>query len=138
MRITVETRIQAPIDAIWSAWNTPEDIMQWNTASEDWHTTRSEVDLRVGGKFVSRMEAKNGSMGFDFSGSYTNVTPNKRIDYRMDDDREATIEFIEDGDTVIVRESFDAEDQSSIDMQRDGWKAILDNFARHVAVSLSK
>lgn len=138
MRITVETRIQAPIDAIWSAWSTPEDIMQWNTPSEDWHTTRSEVDLRVGGKFVSRMEAKNGSMGFDFSGSYTLVEPQQRIEYRLDDDREATIEFIEDADTVIVREIFDAEDQNPIDMQRDGWQAILDNFARHVAVSMSK
>lgn len=133
MKITVETHIKAPLEAVWQAWNSPEDIMRWNTASQDWHTTRAEVDLRTGGNFTSRMEAKDGSLGFDFSGTYTVVEPHQRIEYRMDDDREVVVEFEDNGGHVIVRETFDAEKQNSIDMQREGWQAILDNFARHVS-----
>lgn len=132
MKITIETCIKAPVERVWQAWNTPEDILQWNAASEDWHTTRAEVDLRVGGNFSSRMEAKDESVGFDFTGTYTLVEPHKHIEYRMEDGREVSVLFETDGDQVTVRETFDAEDQNSVDMQRDGWQAILDNFARHV------
>lgn len=131
MKITVERLVKAPIDAVWKAYNTPEDIMAWNAASDDWHTTSSKVDLRPGGEFSSRMEAKDGSFGFDFAGTYTTVEYGKLIGYSMGD-REALVEFDEQNDGVLVRVIFDAEGQNPIDMQRDGWQAILDNFGRHV------
>lgn len=132
MKITVETFVKADPRTVWDAWNTPEDIEQWNAASDDWHTTRSTVDLREGGTFTSRMEAKDGSVGFDFEGTYTRVVPEQAIEYRMSDGRAVTIEFIEREGGVLVRETFDAEDQNSEELQRQGWQAILDNFGRHV------
>lgn len=132
MKITVETTVQAPLEAVWQAWNNPEDIVQWNAASDDWHTTRATVDLREGGQFTSRMEAKDGSAGFDFAGTYTRIVPQERIEYVMDDGREVVIEFQAGADGVKVRESFDAENTNSAELQRMGWQAILDNFARHV------
>lgn len=135
MKITVETLVNAPPARVWDAWNSPEDIKQWNTAQDDWHTTRSTVDLREGGKFTSRMEAKDGSAGFDFEGTYSRVIPQKRIEYRMSDGREVQVEFVEREGGVLVRETFDAETENSPELQRGGWQAILDNFARHVAGS---
>ena len=132
MKITVETRVKAGLGAVWSAWNSPDDIKRWNAASDDWHTTQSSVDLRQGGKFSSRMEAKDGSAGFDFEGTYTRVVPRKLIEYRMSDGREVKVEFAEAGGAVVVKETFDAESQNPPDMQRQGWQAILDSFARHV------
>ena len=132
MKITIETPIQAPIDRVWSAWNNPADIQRWNTASPDWHTTRSTVDLREGGKFSSRMEAKDGSAGFDFAGTYTRVVPHSAIEYRMSDGREVKVEFAERPDGILVRETFDAETENPPELQRTGWQAILDNFRRHV------
>ena len=132
MKITVEKVVHADAGSVWDAWTTPADIMRWNSAHEDWHTTRSTVDLREGGAFSSRMEAKDGSVGFDFAGTYTRVVPSERIEYRMSDGREVTIEFVAREDGVLVRETFDAERENSPEMQRDGWQAILDNFARHV------
>ena len=108
MKITVETVVKADLDAVWRAWNDPADIKQWNAASEDWHTTASAVDLREGGKFSARMEAKDGSEGFDFAGTYTRVVPQQLIEYR------------------------DAESENEPEAQRQGWQAILDSFARHV------
>ena len=131
MKITVETLVKADLSTVWEAWNTPEDIKQWNTAQEDWHTTRSTVDLREGGTFQSRMEAKDGSMGFDFEGTYTRVVPNKLIGYRMSDGREVEVEFVPRPEGVLVRETFDAETENSPELQRQGWQAILDNFGRH-------
>jgi uncharacterized protein YndB with AHSA1/START domain len=131
MQITIETTVAAPIEEVWRAWTTPEDIMQWNAASDDWHTTASTVDLRVGGAFSSRMEAKDGSFGFDFAGTYTNIIPHRLIEMEFGG-RRALVEFIPQDDKVVVRETFDAEDTHSIDQQRDGWQAILDRFARHV------
>ena len=133
MKITVETVVNAPINAVWAAWSNPDDIVQWNSPTETWHTTRSAVDLREGGKFSARMEAKDGSMGFDFEGVYTRVVPNEIIDFKMSDGREVNIEFVEQADGVFVRETFDAESQNPEEMQRAGWQAILDNFGRHVA-----
>jgi uncharacterized protein YndB with AHSA1/START domain len=132
MKITIETLVKSDIDTVWAAWNNPEDIKQWNAASDDWYTTESRVDLRNGGTFSSRMEAKDGSMGFDFGGTYSNVVKNKRIEFAMDDEREVIVEFSVVGDGVKVTETFDAETQNSVEMQRNGWQSILDNFARHV------
>lgn len=132
MKITVETVVNARPGRVWDAWNNPEDIKQWNSAQDDWHTTRSTVDLREGGRFVSRMEAKDGSAGFDFEGTYTRVEPQKVIEYRMSDGREVRNEFVERGDGVLVKVTFDAETENPPEMQRQGWQAILDNFGRHV------
>jgi uncharacterized protein YndB with AHSA1/START domain len=130
-RITVETTVDAPIARVWKAYTTPEDIMQWNAASDDWHTPRASVDLREGGAFSSRMEAKDGSIGFDFAGTYTRIVPHKVIGYAFGD-RQAEVEFLDDNDGVTVRVTFDAEQTHSNEQQRGGWQAILENFKRHV------
>ncbi|MYN45895.1 ATPase [Pseudoduganella sp. FT93W] len=132
MKITVETTIAAPLETIWQSWTTPQDIVQWNTASPDWHTTRADVDLRVGGTFSSRMEAKDGSHGFDFAGTYTRIEPYQLIECQFGD-RSLLVEFLPGAEGVIVRETFDAETVYPVEQQRAGWQAILDNFARHVA-----
>lgn len=134
MKITVETTVAAPIEAVWRAYTTPEDIKQWNAASDDWHTTDVKVDLRVNGAFSSRMEAKDGSMGFDFSGIYTNIEKPDLIEYSFGD-RTAQVEFSDIPEGVRVRVTFDNESTHSIEQQRDGWQAILNNFARYVEAS---
>jgi uncharacterized protein YndB with AHSA1/START domain len=132
MKIIVSTVVAAPIDEVWRAYTTPEDIKAWNTASPDWHTTSASVDLRPGGKFSSRMEAKDGSFGFDFAGEYTKVVPHQLIEYVFGD-RTGVVEF-EDGPAgVTVRVTFDGESTYPEEQQRSGWQAILDNFSRHVA-----
>jgi uncharacterized protein YndB with AHSA1/START domain len=134
MKITVETTVAAPIEEVWRAYTTPEDIKQWNAASDDWHTTAAIVDLRVGGAFSSRMEAKDGSMGFDFAGIYTNVVKHKLIEYTFGD-RSAQVVFANIPKGVKVHVTFDSEPTHSLEQQRDGWQAILNNFARHVEAS---
>ncbi len=131
MKITVETNVQAPVADIWKAYTTPEDIKQWNTASEDWHTTQARVDLRVGGEFSSRMEAKDGSFGFDFAGTYTKIVPNELIEYTFGD-RLGIVAFVATENGVTVSVTFDAESENDVEQQRQGWQAILDNFAKHV------
>ena len=131
MKITVETVVNAPIAKVWSAYTSPEDIKQWNTASPDWHTTAASVDLREGGAFTSRMEAKDGSMGFDFAGTYTKLVPEQLIEYSFGD-RQGVVEFIAGEKAVTVRVTFDAETTHTIEQQRGGWQAILNNFAKHV------
>lgn len=131
MKITVETLVNGPIAKVWNAYTTPADIMQWNAASSDWHTTAAAVDLRVGGAFTSRMEAKDGSMGFDFAGTYTKLVPEKLIEYSVGE-RQVVVEFISSEKAVTVRTTFDTESTHSFDQQRDGWQAILDNFAKYV------
>ena len=121
---------------MWHAYTTPEDIRAWNAASDDWHTTHASVDLREGGAFSSRMEAKDGSMGFDFAGTYTKVVPHKLIEYAFGD-RRARVEFAPAPAGVSVRVTFDAETTHSEEQQRSGWQAILDRFARHVEASRS-
>src|SRR5258707_9399264 len=130
MKITVETNVRAPIERVWQAYTMPEDIVQWNAASDDWHTTKASVDLRVGGAFSSKMEAKDGSFGFDFAGTYTNVVPNRLLEISFGD-RAAKTEFTEISDGVNVRVTFDAETINSIEQQQVGWQAILINFAPH-------
>lgn len=131
MKITVETTVAARIEDVWRAWTTPDDIKQWNAASDDWHTTAATVDLREGGAFSSRMEARDGSMGFDFAGTYTKVVPHERIECAFGD-RVLVVEFVPGANGVTVRETFDAETTHPIELQRAGWQAILDRFAKHV------
>jgi uncharacterized protein YndB with AHSA1/START domain len=133
-KITVDTLVKAPTAEVWRAYTTPAEIVQWNAASADWHTTRATVDLRVGGQFSSRMEAKDGSTGFDFAGVYTNVVEHQLIEYSFGE-RQAQVLFLPGDDGVMVRVTFDAEDTYPIEMQREGWEAILKNFARHVEAS---
>jgi len=130
-QITIKANVKASAKKVWELWTNPKHIVKWNTASDEWHTPKAENDLRVGGKFLSRMEAKDGSFGFDFTGTYNEVDPLKRIAYTMEDGRKAEIDFKENqGNTEIVT-IFDAESQNPIDMQRDGWQAILDNFKNY-------
>ena len=130
--ITVETTVNAPIEKAWKLWNEPEHITKWNNASEDWHSPYSENDLRKGGKFKTRMEAKDGSVGFDFEGVYTNVQEHKLIEYTMSDGRKVKIEFINQNNQTKVIETFDPESENPLEIQRGGWQAILDNFKKYV------
>lgn len=130
MKITVETTVSAPIDLVWRVYTSPEDIKQWNAASDDWHTTSAVVDLRVGGKFSSRMEARDGSTGFDFAGTYTKIEKNKLIEYVFGD-RTAQVTFTETADGTTVRVTFDSESTYSEEQQREGWQNILNHFKKH-------
>jgi uncharacterized protein YndB with AHSA1/START domain len=130
--ITIETKVAAGIAAVWDAWNNPEDIKQWNAASDDWHTPASEVDLREGGRFSSRMEARDGSGGFSFGGTYTRIVQHERIEYTLDGNRRVTVEFKQERDGVRVIETFEAEGENDPEFQRQGWQSILNRFARHV------
>ncbi len=130
--ITVKTAVAAPIDKVWDCWTSPEHITKWNNASDDWHTPRAENDLRPGGRFVSRMEAKDGSAGFDFGGTYDHVRKHKYIAYTMDDGRKVSIQFTDDGNTTRISETFDPEQMNSRKMQKDGWQAIINNFKKYV------
>lgn len=129
--ITVEDAINAPVEKVWEYWTKPQHIIKWCYASDDWHTPRAENDLRVGGSFASCMEAKDASMGFDFGGVYDAVRKNEYIEYTIGDGRKVQINFIADGDKTKVVESFEAETTNSIEMQRGGWQAILDNFKKY-------
>jgi uncharacterized protein YndB with AHSA1/START domain len=131
MKLTVEALARTDLNTAWSAYNTPDDITQWNTPDPSWHSPRSQVDLREGGKFNTRMEAKDGSMGFDFEGTYTKVVPNEVIEYRMGDGREAIVRFTEEPEGTRIRVDFDPESENPTEMQQEGWQAILDNFARY-------
>jgi uncharacterized protein YndB with AHSA1/START domain len=131
MNIEVSVLVSAPIEKVWSAYITPEDIVQWNAASEDWHTTSSRVDLRPGGSFSSRMEAKDGSFGFDFEGTYTRVIEYELIAYEFGG-RFASVKFEQQAEGIKVTVEFEAEEENSLEDQKQGWQAILNNFAKHV------
>lgn len=131
-KIKISTTINARVETVWNAYNSAEDIKQWNHASDDWHTTSSSNDLRIGGKLIYRMEAKDGSMGFDFEGKYTELVPFKKIAYVMPDGRTVEIVFDMDYNKTKVEVSFDPELENPIQMQRDGWQAILNNFKSYV------
>ena len=127
-QVTIKASFKSSLNKVWDYWTSPEHIVKWNTASEDWHTTKADNDLRVGGKFMSRMEAKDGSFGFDFEGTYDEVVPHKRIAYTLDDNRKVVVTFTEkEGKTEVV-ETFETETENPVAMQRSGWQAILDNF----------
>ena len=131
MKIIVTTTIAAPFAEVWQAYTSPDDIKAWNAASADWHTTHAEVDLRVGGKFTSRMEAKDGSFGFEFAGECTKLIPQQLIEYVFDE-RNVSVNFAEGSDGILVTVSFDPESIHSEEQQREGWQAILNNFAKYV------
>jgi uncharacterized protein YndB with AHSA1/START domain len=130
--ITVESVVNAPVEKVWSCWTAPQHIIQWNNASDDWHTTHAENDLRVGGTFLSRMEAKDGSFGFDFNGVYSEVEQHKAIAYSIEGGREVKIAFESNENSTKVTEVFEAEDENSLELQQAGWQAILDNFKKYV------
>lgn len=129
--ITVESTINAPVEKVWEYWSSPDHITKWSSASDDWHTPFAENDLRTGGKFLSRMEARDGSVGFDFSGVYDEVVLHQLMAYTLGDGRKVAINFIPSGDTTRVVETFDAEQTHSVEMQKGGWQAILDNFKKY-------
>ena len=130
--ITVSVVVKAPLAKVWEFWNAPEHITQWCAASPEWHAPSAENDVAVGKKFTTRMEAKDGSAGFDFSGTYTAVEEGKNIAYTMDDGRTVKIEFTETEDGVSIVETFDPETENSRALQQEGWQSILDNFKRYV------
>ena len=130
-KITVQTTINAPVEKVWQLWIAPEHITKWCAASDDWHTPRAENDVRAGGKFLSRMEAKDGSFGFDFGGVYDNVKKHELIEYTMGDGRKVSVRFSGEGNSTKVVETFEAENENPIEMQRGGWQAILDNFKKY-------
>lgn len=131
-KIKIETRIHAPLELVWNCWTLPEHIVQWNHASDDWHTTKAENDLQVGGKFLSRMEAKDGSFGFDFEGVYDQIELYQVIQYHLEDARVVRVEFSEENNISTVREIADPETENPLEMQVAGWQAILNNFAAYV------
>jgi uncharacterized protein YndB with AHSA1/START domain len=130
--ITVKNSINAPVKKVWEYWTMPEHITRWNNASDDWHTPWAKNDLRVGGRFIARMEARDGSMGFDFGGTYDAVKANEYLSYTIDDGRKVDVTFTAQGDTTTtVTENFEAEGTHSIEMQKGGWQAIMDNFKKY-------
>lgn len=130
--ITAETTINAPVEKVWSCFTTPQHILKWNNASDDWHTPRAENDVRPGGKFLWRMEARDGSVGFDFTGVYNKVELFKLLEYTLDDNRKVQVQFESRGDATVVTEKFEAEEMNSVELQKEGWQAILNNFKKYV------
>ena len=129
--ITVEATVNAPVEKVWKLWTLPEHITKWNNASEDWHSPSAQNDIRAGGKFNVRMEAKDGSAGFDFNGTYDNVIPHRLISYKIEGGRTVKVTFIANGKQTRITESFEAETENPIEMQKSGWQAILNNFKKY-------
>jgi len=130
-KIEIRTTIKASQEAVWNSYTNPEHIMKWNSASDDWHSPHAENDLKAGGRFLYRMEAKDGSYGFDFTGKFDEIDPLNHIAYTLDDERKVDVIFNQQGDQVEVVQTFEAEDSHSIEDQRSGWQAILDNFMKY-------
>jgi uncharacterized protein YndB with AHSA1/START domain len=130
--ITIEATVKAPVEKVWKFWTGTEHITKWNTATHEWHSPRASHDLRPGGSFSYRMEAKDGSMGFDFGGVFDVVNPNEYIEYTLGDGRKVKTTFKNIGEETHIIESFDAETENSIELQRNGWQAILNNFKKYV------
>ncbi len=130
-KITITTIVSSPIEKVWEYWNEPKHISGWAFASDDWMAEGKENDVKVGGKFKTTMSAKDKSASFDFEGEYTAVEKNKALEYVMSDGREVKIEFVETPEGVRVTETFDPENENPLDMQRDGWQSILDNFKKY-------
>lgn len=129
--VTINATINAPVEKVWEYWNGPKHITQWNAASEDWHSPKAENDLRKGGSFNYRMEAKDGSFGFDFGGVYDEVIPNQHISYTMGDGRTVSTEFADNNGSTEITSTFEAETENPVEMQKGGWQAILDNFKKY-------
>ena len=132
MKITIETEVAALPNVVWDAWVTPDHITKWNFAIDEWCCPTAEIELRAGGKFKYRMEAKDGTFGFDFEGVFTKVTPQQSLHFLLGDERLVTIEFTQTAIGTKVTETFDAEDENSAEQQKQGWQSILNNFKKHV------
>ena len=130
--IVVRVIINAPVKKVWKLWTDPDHIVKWNHASDDWHSPDAENDLREGGRFRSRMEARDGSQGFDFAGEYTRIIQHRQIEYTIDDGRRVQVTFVPNGDETIVSETFEPENENSVELQQQGWQSILDNFKGYV------
>jgi len=130
-KITVETTVNAPVEKVWRSWTEPQHITKWNNASDDWHTPWAKADFKEGGNFVARMEAKDGSMGFDFGGVYNVIKTNEYIEYTIADGRKVQVSFSGSGNKTKVVETFEAESTNPVELQRGGWQAILDNFKKY-------
>lgn len=131
VKITVHTTVNATIENVWKIWTSPNDIIHWNTASDNWHTPKAKNNLKVGGKFSYRMEAKNGSFGFDFEGIYDNVKTNELIAYTMADGRKSIITFKQQGNEINISQTFEAETENTIELQKNGWQVIMNNFKKY-------
>ncbi len=131
MKISIEVDVKAPLEKVWETWVSPEHIINWNFASDDWCCPAAKIDLKVGGEFSYRMEAKDGSMGFDCEGTFIKVAPYHSIHFKLEDDRIVKVEFSEMNGKVKVVEIFEAEDENSAEQQKQGWQSILNNFKKH-------
>lgn len=131
-KIIVITRIKSETEQVWNGWTMPEHIIKWNFAADDWHCPKATCDFRVGGKFLWRMEARDGSFGFDFSGTYTKIKFPDLLEYKLDDDRNVSVSFEKTGDEILVTEIFEAENENPVELQEAGWQMILDNFKKHI------
>lgn len=129
--ITVQTTVNAPVKKVWESWSEPKHITKWCQAADDWHAPKAENDLRAGGKFSTTMAAKDGSVSFDFVGTYSNVKTNSLIEYNIEDGRKVKIVFEALGDKTRVTETFEPESENSVELQRSGWQAILDSFKKY-------
>lgn len=136
--ITIETFVHAPMTLVWDTWNSPTHVVHWNHASDDWHSPKAENNFVEGGKFVYRMEAKDNSFSFDFSGTYEEIVDKKRVVTRLDDNRLVTTNFIQENDSIKIIETFEAEDMNSIELQREGWSAILNNYKLYTESLVNK
>ncbi len=138
MKISIETAVNATLENTWSAWTCPDDIVLWNFAIEEWCCPKATIELSKGKGFNYRMEAKDGSMGFDFTGTFTEIRPNEFLEYELEDGRKVSITFQESSEGIKVVETFDAEDENSAEQQKQGWQCILNNFKKHVESKYSK
>ncbi len=130
-KITIGTSLQAPLQKVGDYFTTPTHIKSWNAANADWHSPKAENDLRPGGRFTYRMEAKDGSFGFDFGGVYDEVVVNEKIAFTLDDGRKVSVSFCEANGTTTISETFEPESENPVALQQQGWQAILDNFKRY-------
>ena len=135
IKITVQTTINAPVEKVWKFWTSPEHIPKWNNASEDWHTPYAENNLQIGGKFLSRMEAKDSSMGFDLIGTYDSITTNELIAYSLEDSRKVKIDFTFNHFQTTISETFEAENTHPPELQKSGWQSILDNLKKYTELN---
>ena len=136
--VTVEAIVNTSIENVWFFWTKPEHIKKWNNASDDWHTPWAKNDLRIGGKFISRMEAKDGSAGFSFGGTYTEVKRNELISSVLDDGRKVRNTFEGNNYVTVVSVTFETENTNSVELQRSGWQAILNNFKKYAESNSEK
>ncbi len=131
-KVNIEATINAPLAKVWQFWTEASHITNWAFASDEWHSPHAANDLTVGGKFTTRMEAKDESFGFDFSGTYNEIVLHKQINYTMDDGRKSTIDFIDQGNNTLIEQTFDAENENPIELQKNGWQTILNNFKKYI------